>query len=220
MEIAIGKDLQTLVTAPRRIAPGVRHDGRATPHLVSGVGAVLTVLILVVEGVGCAHLMRPLVDQVVGLELEALGLADSARDPLALHAGRAGDSDAAGETAAAPVEHVADVVVRRLDHGVEVLLVLENHLARVTARVRLLAGIGVDDFQDVLLRQQDEADGEIPLIDRVGRVDGGDDLVERPLFGGGGVGLVPRYVGGVLGGRRDRGAKDAEGRPQDRHRRR
>src|SRR5262249_25314212 len=145
-------------------------DGRAAPRLprrprvpvpaAAGTGGP-------VEAVVPAVLVAHLVGHVVDVEVVSHRVAEAghAHGLLAVHAHDA----QAGDAAAAGAEHVADVVVGVPDHGVQVGLVLAQHLAAVVVGVGVRGPVQVD--HQVVVGHQVHVHREVALVHLVDPVD-------------------------------------------------
>ena len=143
---------------------GVGHDRGAAARLI-GRRAVAVAAAFgggAVEGVIAAELVPHLVGHVVDVEAVAdrIGLAGDA-PRLAARARHV----EIGDPAAAGRDDVADVVVGRADHAVEVALVLPQHGGAVAVAVGVGGAVGIDD--QVVVADQHHADRHLALIDAV-----------------------------------------------------
>ena len=189
MEVVVAVRLQVVAVADA----GVGLDRDAAARLVRRAAVAIrarAAAARAVERVVAAELVAHFVRHVV--DVEAVGDRRArAREPARLRA--AADHAEARDAAAARADQVADVVVRRADLRVDRRLVRGEVAGGV--RVRIRRGIGEQD--EVLVRDEHHAHGDLALVDAVDAVDRRDDRAER-------IELRAAVEDRVLAGRRHR----------------
>ena len=115
-----------------------------------------------------AKLMAEFVGDIInikGIAHRRAGTGDTAAFPTVIT-----DDAQIGHAATTGAKDMADIIVGRADHAVQVVDILVEHSAAIIVAVGISGGVGVDD--QIVIRHQDHAHGYFPFIDGVDAVHG------------------------------------------------